>query len=200
MMIQAGITFIFVYSISLASAQFPGMLSEHEKLREDIKKSFHEGYQAALQESLSKNSNEKRYDIATLNQAARNRNPLLSSYGGDPYGMGSTMLSKQHIKFGKKKRSLGIKIKRHINSMQNALKDAYTSGYKAGKEMIAKIRKENSEKRFSLEKLNHAARHRNVYLDAVGGDPYGGSSVVSSQQHISWSRGKRSTSHETQTI
>ncbi|CAB4021416.1 Hypothetical predicted protein, partial [Paramuricea clavata] len=75
-----------------------------------------------------------------------------------------------------------------------ALKEAYTSGYKAGKEMIAKIQKENSnaEKRFTIENLNKAARHRNVYLDAVGGDPYGGSSVVASQQHINWShRGKR---------
>ena len=25
----------------------------------------------------------------------------------------------------------------------------------------------------STEQLNHAARHRNVYYDMVGGDPYG---------------------------
>ena len=29
-----------------------------------------------------------------------------------------------------------------------------------------------------LERLNHAARHRNVYLDAVGGDPYGKTNFI----------------------
>jgi hypothetical protein len=29
-----------------------------------------------------------------------------------------------------------------------------------------------------LENLNQAARHRNVYLDAVGGDPYGKMSSI----------------------
>ena len=51
--------------------------------------------------------------IATLNQAARNRNSLLSSFGGDPYGMGSTMLSKQQIIFGRRRRSIGKKEATH---------------------------------------------------------------------------------------
>ena len=29
-----------------------------------------------------------------------------------------------------------------------------------------------------LERLNHAARHRNVYLDVTGGDPYGKMSFI----------------------
>ena len=33
-----------------------------------------------------------------------------------------------------------------------------------------------------LEKLNSAARHRNVYLDAVGGDPYG--KCMATIQHL----------------
>ena len=190
---EIGIVCFLIFSVSLSFGQLPSTVSANDKLREDIKKSFHKGYKAALDESHKLNSNEKRYDIATLNQAARRRSSLLSILGGDPYGMGSTMLSKQQLTFGKKKRSIAPKSKRYVGASQKALKDAYTSGYKAAKEMLAKLQRESSnpEKKFAIERLNHAARHRNVYLDAVGGDPYGGSSVVASQQHINWNRGKR---------
>ncbi|XP_028397087.1 uncharacterized protein LOC114520937 [Dendronephthya gigantea] len=189
-----GVVFLLIFTAARCFGLQPNAAFDSDKLREDIKKSFHKGYEAALADSKKANSNEKRYDIETLNQAARNRNPFLSSFGGDPYGMGSTMLSKQRLTFGRKKRSIVSKSKRYAGASQNALKEAYTSGYKAGKEMLAKIHRENTntEKKFTIEKLNSAARHRNVYLDAVGGDPYGGSSVVASQQHINWNRGKRS--------
>ena len=33
---------------------------------------------------------------------------------------------------------------------------------------------------FLLARLNYAARHRNVYFDSVGGDPYGKKTTLSS--------------------
>lgn len=176
---------LLILTVWRSDGHLDSATTDKDRLRQDIQKSFHDGYQAAIKDSLRKNDDsiEKRYDVATLNQAARNRNSLLSSFGGDPYGMGSTMLSRQHVTYGRKRRALG-----------NILHEAYSSGYAAGKEVLAKMDKEKQdpEKRFSIERLNQAARHRNVYFDAAGGDPYGGSSVVSSRQHVNWNHGKRS--------
>ncbi|XP_020907466.1 uncharacterized protein LOC110245529 [Exaiptasia diaphana] len=46
-------------------------------------------------------------------------------------------------------------------------------------------RSPTDDKRYTIEQLNRAARHRNVYMDRAGGDPYGVSSPMVA-------RGKRS--------
>ena len=39
---------------------------------------------------------------------------------------------------------------------------------------------------YFLARLNYAARHRNVYFDSVGGDPYGKDTVLLSAVESIW--------------
>jgi len=54
----------------------------------------------------------------------------------------------------------------------------------------------DESKAAEMAKLNAAARHRNVYFDSIGGDPYVGASGVLSHQHVNFQRSRRSTDSE----
>jgi len=60
----------------------------------------------------------------------------------------------------------------------------------------AKATPQNNAKLTEIAKLNAAARHRNVYFDSMGGDPYAGASGVLSRQHIHLNRNRRSLGYQ----
>ncbi|KAJ7390972.1 hypothetical protein OS493_020992 [Desmophyllum pertusum] len=127
---------------------------------------------------------DKRYTVAQLNQAARHRNVYFDTVGGDPYGHSSTVLTRSHIATNKKRRSImGAEAPQNVggNQLPSAFFQEQTTGG----------RHPNDDKRYTVAQLNQAARHRNVYFDTVGGDPYGHSSTVLTRSHIATNSKKR---------
>ncbi|RMX42838.1 hypothetical protein pdam_00005122 [Pocillopora damicornis] len=113
-------------------------------------------------------NDDKRYTIEQLNLAARHRNVYYDTVGGDPYGHSSPVLSRSHIAVNhKKKRSLT-----QPESAQAVDGSQLPSAF--FEEQITGGRHPADDKRYTIEQLNQAARHRNVYFDTVGGDPYAG--------------------------
>lgn len=128
---------------------------------------------------------DKRYTIEQLNHAARHRNVYFDTVGGDPYGHSSPVLTRSHIAVPhKKKRSLV-----QAESPQNVAGSQLPSAF--FEEQVIAGRHPSDDKRYTIEQLNHAARHRNVYYDMVGGDPYGHSSPVLTRSHIAVPHKKR---------
>lgn len=129
-------------------------------------------------------ADDKRYTIEQLNQAARHRNVYFDTVGGDPYGHSSPVLSRSHIAVNHKKRrsvSLG-----ELSPAPGATSQYYPAVQSSPSNVPEAV------KRDGISRLNFAARHRNVYFDSVGGDPYGGSSTVLTRQHILVNHNKRS--------
>jgi len=140
-------------------------------------------------------NDDKRYTIAQLNQAARHRNVYYDTVGGDPYGNSSPVLTRSHIAVPgqKKKRSL-------LQADTVSAPQAAPAGF--FEQRITGGRHPDDDKRYTIAQLNHAARHRNVYYDTVGGDPYGNSSPVLTRSHIAvpGHRRRRSADQEEQTL
>ncbi|XP_048584688.1 uncharacterized protein LOC116606013 [Nematostella vectensis] len=119
-------------------------------------------------------NDDKRYTIQQLNLAARHRNVYFDRAGADPYGIGSPIIS-----------SRGKRSVQQYPSMQTY------QGYNPNV----------NQKRDYIAKLNYAARHRNVYLDNVGGDPYGGSSpVINARSRIPHRHGRSLDQEKKKTI
>lgn len=141
-------------------------------------------------------SDDKRYTIEQLNHAARHRNVYYDTVGGDPYGHSSTVLTRSHIAVPghRKKRSL-LQAETAISAPQAAPAGFFEQKITGG-------RHPNDDKRYTIAQLNQAARHRNVYYDTVGGDPYGNSSPVLTRSHIAvpGQKKKRSVEQEKQTL
>ncbi|XP_031559827.1 uncharacterized protein LOC116296003 [Actinia tenebrosa] len=111
-------------------------------------------------------NDDKRYTIEQLNLAARHRNVYYDRAGSDPYGISSPMIS-----------HMG---KRSVTYRYPAGSDFHS----ASNPMFARKQMNIEEKRAHIARQNYAARHRNVYLDNYGSDPYGGGSPIVSRQTI----------------
>ncbi|XP_078347626.1 uncharacterized protein LOC144632775 [Oculina patagonica] len=130
-------------------------------------------------------NDDKRYSIEQLNHAARHRNVYFDTVGGDPYGHSSTVLTRSHIAVPHKKRRSIMQAESPQNVAGSQLPSAFFE------EQVTGGRHPDDDKRYTIEQLNQAARHRNVYFDTVGGDPYGHSSTVLTRSHIAVPQKKR---------
>lgn len=141
---------------------------------------------------------DKRYTIAQLNQAARHRNVYYDTIGGDPYGNSSPVLTRSHIALPGHKKKRSILQAETVVAPQTA--QAAPAGY--FETHITGGRHPNDDKRYTIAQLNQAARHRNVYYDTIGGDPYGNSSPILTRSHIALPghKKRRSVKEEEQTL
>ncbi|XP_068761097.1 uncharacterized protein [Montipora capricornis] len=148
-------------------------------------------------------SDDKRYTIEQLNHAARHRNVYFDTVGGDPYGHSSPVLTRSHISVaGHRKKRLTPDAARSSSSVLSRSQIALLSLKNKRSTQHAEIpsgpqaapagyfdklingRHPDDDKRYTIAQLNQAARHRNVYYDTIGGDPYGSSSTVLTRSHI----------------